>query len=117
MAQAGKAKGAGRAKGKAGSAAETLVFEPTLLPSPFEEQSPQLCWDLELPGARVALTLAQFGWSAVILAKGDGQLGGTLAFEAGTLGELAEEIRASAQLPEEIAERLRSPWILAYERA
>ncbi len=112
----GESSKAGKGRGKAG-APEALIFEPTLLPSPFEEQSPQLCWDLDLPEGKVALTLAQFGWSAAIFARGMGAPAGAVALEAGTLGELAEAARSGAQVPEAIRRRLAAPWILAYERA
>lgn len=112
----GKEGSAGTMRGKLKE--EALIFEPTLLPSPFEEQSPQLCWDLETPSLKVALTLTQFGWSAVAMPREEGAIAGKpLAFEAGSLKELADQVRASEEIGEAAARMLKGRWILAYDQA
>lgn len=88
------------------------IFLPTLLPDPFGEGSPELCWEWSLVPARLTLRLTQFGWSASALVDGSA----ICHFTSDSLQDLRENVIDSADLPAAFSD-MALPWVLAYEVA
>lgn len=88
------------------------IFMPTLLPDPFGETSPELCWELRLKSIRVAVRLTQFGWNARVFGEGIQPV----TEKADHLSDLRELLSAHA-LPKTVAAALAGPWVLAYDTA
>lgn len=97
------------AKRRAKPSAPT-IFLPTLLPDPFGEGSPELCWELREGPAKIALRLTQFGWSASC-----SEGAAASYFKADLLADLREEVSASDKVPASLAAKAKAPWVLAYE--
>lgn len=92
------------------------IFLPTLLPDPFGEASPELCWEWSHGPARVSVRLTQFGWQASAFVEGSA----ISHWRADTLQDLREEAMASlsdGSLPPSFDAPLGSRWALAYEVA
>jgi hypothetical protein len=94
------------------SAQAPLIFSPTLLPDPFGETSPELCWEWRGVEATFAIRLTQFNWSATGTLTGEAPR----YWKADTLDELREEV-LDAKLASSMAKILARPWVLAYESA
>lgn len=88
------------------------VFMPTLLPDPFGETSPELCWEMRLKAIRVAIRLTQFGWNARVFGEGLEPI----TEKADHLSDLRELLNAHA-LPKTVATALSGLWVLAYDTA
>jgi hypothetical protein len=85
---------------------------PTLIPDPFGETSPELCWEFRLNSIRVAIRLTHFGWNARVF----GQAIEPLTEKADHLSDLRELLCVHA-LPKPILTALAEPWVLAYDTA
>jgi hypothetical protein len=88
------------------------IFLPTLLPDPFGEASPELCWEWNQAPARVTLRLTQFGWSASAFVDGSA----ISHFSADHLQDLRDDVCVSPDLPSGFSD-MALPWVLAYEVA
>lgn len=104
-----KSSGAGPKPAKAPNADAPLIFLPTLLPDPFGESSPELCWERISGERKISLKLTQFGWTASAFRDG-------LAFKHWSEGSL-DELRSSvlSNHPGAGFEELAAAWVLAYE--
>lgn len=91
------------------------IFLPTLLPDPFGESSPELCWEWSEHQSRVALRLTQFGWTASAFVEGSA----IAHWSADTLADLRDNLCSSVgiDLPQAFSEPMRARWALAYEVA
>ena len=101
-----------KASMKKSSQDDLAIFLPTLLPDPFGETSPELCWEWRGAKSVVALRLTQFGWNATA----SGPDFDSMHINADTLPELRGEL-LSASLSHELLAAISAPWILAYEAA
>lgn len=95
-----------------------IIFEPTLLPDPFGETSPELCWQLNssTPSLTLSIRLTQFGWSLVL--RSDFLSNDTsIRVQSDTLIELKESLLSHPLLPSHFFHFLDSQWVLAYDLA
>lgn len=87
-----------------------VLFLPTLLPDPFGESSPELCWGWERPRGLITLRLTQFGWNAT--ASGTGF--DPVHLNADSLDQMREDLLASP-MSAFLRKALAPAWVLAYE--
>ena len=90
----------------------STIFLPTLLPDPFGESSPELCWEMKEGLLKVIIRLTQFGWNASIYFIENAK-----HYKGDTLTELRDEVISDINLAQELIEPLSLRWVLAYETA
>lgn len=101
---------------KPAPAAPPTIFLPTLLPDPFGESSPELCWEWNDSPARVTARLTQFGWHATAFVEGSA----VMHWTADSLADLREEVVSAlveGLLHPAFEKGMSARWALAYEVA